>query len=98
MSKPYKILAEKYGQVNEIGFAPGMDPKDDPRYLLSVKMNIQSALAANIDDQGMLALPNGEIVNSFDILQALKKADTFKEVEKVFFDYGLDYFIHDNPE
>ena len=46
----------------------------------------------------MLAHPNGEVINKWDIYKALKSAKTFKEVETVFFNYGLDYIIHSNPE
>jgi len=37
-------------------------------------------------------------VNIHEIRKKLIKASTLKEIEKVFFDYGLDYFIHNNPE
>ena len=98
MPKTFKVLAEKYDQVNEIGFAPGMSPKDDPKYILNAKQTIWDAVLEHVDEEGRLALPNGDIIDSYEILLALKKAKTFEQVEKVLFDYGLDYFIHSNPE
>lgn len=97
MRNQYKVLAEKYDQVNEIGFAPGMSPKDDPRILFQIKSSIWEAVNANSEGD-MLAHPNGEVINKWDIYKALKSAKTFKEVETVFFNYGLDYIIHSNPE
>lgn len=85
-------------QLNEIGFAPGMSPREDKNVLANIKQSIWVVINDAADENEKLALPNGMYVDIHEIRKKLIKASTLKEVEKVFFDYGLDYFIHENPE
>lgn len=90
MPKSYRILAEKYDQVNEISINPKYRPEPD-KHLLLAKMAMW-AIVTNFAKDGFLELPNGEQVDIEAIRIRLKEANTKEELEQIYNDYGLEYY------